>query len=238
VNKFYSIVVVLVIVSACDVNPSERNNAGNALYAQGQYEGALAAYQAAQVALPDSPEAYYNAASAYSQNGELDKAIEALHQALKTPNSDFKAHAYYNLGNIYFQMLRFDDAVTAYQQALLLNPTDEDARHNLELAIRRLIVPSPTPISPTEQPTDLGENDATPTSELSPQSSGIATVTPDTSTSQPDTLSSTPAASDLTPTISIDDAEGILDAVQQSQQLLPNQSLSSTLSAANSNKDW
>ncbi len=237
-NKFWFTAVLLICICACDVNPAERNNAGNTLYDQGQYAGAIAAYQLAQVALPDNPEAYYNAASAYAQKGELKKAIDALRQALKTTDPDLGARAYYNLGNIYFQMYRFDDAVEAYQQALLLNPNDEDARYNLELAIKRLVVPSPTPISPTDQPTDEGNGGVTPTSELSSQPSAVASATFDSSASQYDSLTPTPNGNNLPATISVDDAEGILDAVQQAQQSLSNQSLLVTPSTLNSGKDW
>ena len=51
---------------ACTTNPAERNNAGNSLYDQGDYNAAWNAYQAAQVSAPDAPEAYYNAASSHS----------------------------------------------------------------------------------------------------------------------------------------------------------------------------
>jgi len=236
--KLCSLTIVVICICGCDVNPAERNNAGNSLYAQGQYDSALAAYKAAQVVSPDSPEAYFNAASAYDQTGDFDKAIENLQQALKTASPDLKMRIYYNLGNIYFQMYRIDNAVIAYQQALLLNPNDEDARHNLELAIERLIIPSPTPVSPTYQPTDVGKGGATPTSELSIQPSAGASITPQPSASNPDNATAIPNANDLLATISVDDAKGILDSVQQAQQGLPNPLLSGTPQLASSGKDW
>nr|MBA3870010.1 VWA domain-containing protein [Anaerolineae bacterium] len=112
-TKICLFLFILACSCGCSVNPAERNDAGNTLYSQAQYDSAIDAYQAAQVASPDRPEAYYNAASAYSQNGEFDKAIDALHQALKTTDAGLRTQAYYNLGNVYFQMDRFDDAVDA-----------------------------------------------------------------------------------------------------------------------------
>jgi len=238
VNKFWSVAILLGCISACDVNPAERNNAGNTLSNQGQYDSALVAYQAAQVASPDSPEAYYNAASAYSQEGNFDKAINALQQALKTTDVDLRMRSFYNLGNIYFRMNRFDDAVEAYRQVLLLDPNDNDARHNLELAIKQLNIPSPTPVFPTEQPTDDGSGGITPTSELADQSINAFTATAAIATPKPDNLSPTPIANNLPATFTIDDAQGILDAVQQAQQSLPNHTLSGTPPSENSGKDW
>ena len=237
-NKCCSIAILVICLSACGVNPAERNNAGNTLSEQGQYESAIAAYQAAQVASSDSPEAYYNAASAYSQAGEYDKAIAALQQALKTTDGDLKTRAYFNLGNVYFQLQQFDGAVEAYQQVLLINPSDDDARHNLELAIKRLVVPSPTPISPTDQPTEEGGIGATPTPEAPNQPTAVASSTADVSNSQPNGLTSTPATNNLPATISVDDAESILDAVQQAEQPLPNQTAQAAPPPANSGKDW
>ncbi|MBA3869373.1 MAG: hypothetical protein H0X30_09470, partial [Anaerolineae bacterium] len=122
--------------------------------------------------------------------------------------------------------------------ALLLNPNDDDARHNLELTIKRLVIPSPTPISPTDQPTDEGENGATPTADSSSQTTPSVTNSADLFTAQPTTSAPSSIASELPPTVSVDDAKSILDAVQQAQQSLPNQQLSGTPASINSGKDW
>ena len=106
-KKYWMIALLLCLGCGCAVNPSERNNAGNGLYDQSDYDNAIKAYQSAQVSAPDGAEAYYNAASAYSRAGEFDKAIDALRQALKTSDPDLIARTYYNLGNIYFEMQRF-----------------------------------------------------------------------------------------------------------------------------------
>ncbi len=228
--------VILLVGCGCAVNPAERNNAGNSLYSQSEYPAAIKAYQAAQVAAPDSPEAYYNAATAYGRAGEYEKAIEALNQALKTTDPDLVVHAQYNMGNIYFEMRRFDDAIRAYQQVLLLQPNDEDARHNLELAMNQ-IVATPSPVSSPETATeDAGNGGATPTNE----SEMVQTATPISNDSGSQTATANPTLdrSDLQPTYSIEDAQRILDAVQQSQALFPNQSITGTPNSPKSGKDW
>lgn len=235
-NSRLMIVLVLLVSCGCAVNPAERNNAGNSLYNQSDYSAAIKAYQAAQVAAPDNPEAYYNAASAYSRAGEYEKAIEALNQALRTTDPDLMVRAQYNLGNIYFEMRRFDGAVIAYQQVLLLRPGDEDARHNLELAMNQ-IVATPSPMASSEPATEDSANGGTTPTNV-PETGQSATPIANDSGSQPTSVSPSPQGSDIPPTFSAEDAQRILDAIQQSQPLFPNQAITGTPSLPNSGKDW
>jgi len=236
-KKFWMFALFLWLGCGCAVNPAERNNTGNSLYNQADYDNAIKAYQAAQVADPDNAEAYYNAASAYSQAGEFDKAIDALKQALKTSEPDLIAQSYYNLGNIYFGMSRFDDAVAAYQQVLLLHPDDDDARHNLELALKKLVVTSPTSMLSADATEESNSSRITPTP-LSNDSSGTTpTALPNPSDSQSNTATP-PPSNESQPTFSLEDAQRILDAVQQAQQPFPNRDLTITPSSVQSGKDW
>jgi tetratricopeptide (TPR) repeat protein len=235
-NSRWIIGLVLLMSCGCAVNPTERNNAGNNLYSQSDYSAAIKAYQSAQVAAPDDPEAYYNAASAYSRAGEYEKAIEALKQALKTTDPDLTARAQYNLGNVYFEMRRFGDSVMAYQQVLLIQPNDEDTRHNLELAMNQ-ILSTPSPAASSESATEDGGNrGATPTNV--PESGQTPTPIGNDAGSQTTIVSPYPDGSDLPPTYSVEDAQRMLDAVQQSQPMFPNQAITGTPNSPKSGKDW
>jgi tetratricopeptide (TPR) repeat protein len=238
-KKYWVLALFLWVGCGCTINPVERNNAGNGLYDQADYENAIRAYQSAQVAAPDSAEAYYNAASAYSQAGDFEKAIAALKQALKSSDADLIARAYYNLGNIYFGVQRFDEAAAAYQQVLLQHPDDEDARYNLELALKKLVVASPTPTLPADNATEEGGSGGVTPTAVPPSNSNEATATslPDSSDSQLNTVTP-PPSNEVQATFSIEDAQRILDAVQQAQQPFPNSALSSTPAAVESGKDW
>jgi Ca-activated chloride channel homolog len=220
---------VLVILSGCAVSPAERNDAGIALYNRGEYASALQAYQAAQVASPDQAEPYLNAASAYMQSGEMDKALAALHQALKTADVNLAAQVYYDLGNVYFEMRRFGDAVRAYEQALLLNPDDDDARHNLELALRQIIELSPTP----------GTESSTPPSDQGAGGETIPTPQPGTPSPPPNSQQDN-ASSDESPTLentlTVEEAETLLDGIRRDQHIL--QEYLTTPAAHTSDKDW
>ncbi|MBZ0278223.1 MAG: tetratricopeptide repeat protein, partial [Anaerolineae bacterium] len=191
----------VILLAGCAVNPAERNNAGNVLYQQGDFAGASAAYALAEVSAPDQPEPYYNAASALAQAGDLETAVAALNQALKTADEPLQAQAYYNLGNVYYALGQFEEAVSAYQQTLLLHPDDADARYNLELALRRIPPPS-----------DDNGGAETPTPESGDSSQ--QTPTPDQSTTAAETATPTPENA-----LSPQDAERLLDSAAQNQQV-------------------
>jgi tetratricopeptide (TPR) repeat protein len=233
-KKARLVVLAFLFLTSCEVNPAERNNAGNTLYEQKEYTEAVNAYQAAQVAAPDAPEAYYNAASALAGTGRLQSAVAALEQALKTSDSDLTVKAYYNLGNVYFDLAQYDKAVEAYREALLRQPDDQDARHNYELALSRLPTPTPEDRSPDPQPTPTdnlgGQQESTPTPDI------IQTPTPQSEDNQSqETAIPTPLPGG---TLSVEDAERILDAVQHNQRTLREYLERFTIPVQPSGKDW
>ena len=171
--------LMLVLVSM-PVNVAERNNAGNDLYAQGSYESAILAYQAAEVQAPDAPEAYYNAANALVETGQLRSAQASLQQALLNADESLIKKAYFNLGNIYYQLAFYDDAVAAYREVLVRDPADQDARHNYEMALARS-EPTPTPTLQEQQTNPEEDNtnpDAVPTNKPAAQDQSELTPSP------------------------------------------------------------
>lgn len=47
------------------------------------------------------------------------------------------ANGYYNLGNALTELGQYDDAITAYEKSLQLDPANEDAKHNADIARKR-----------------------------------------------------------------------------------------------------
>ncbi len=203
---------VFFITAGCSALPPEQNQQGNDALLNGDYAAALDSYRAAQVAAPDQAEYYINAANAYVADNQPEQAIAALTQALLRADETLKPHIFYNLGNIYFQQSRLPEAIQAYRQALLGNPQDEDARHNLELALRQLTLTPPADVSLP-----------------SPIPSMIATETSTTPTPEP--TDSPNNAEEM----SQEEAESLLDAAQRNQPVLP-----ATTSAApgETGQDW
>ncbi len=73
---------------------------------------------------------------AYAEEDYI-KAIELYEQTLK--EEGVSSDLYYNLGNAYYKHNEFAKAILNYERALLLNPGNEDARFNLDMANTHIV---------------------------------------------------------------------------------------------------
>jgi Ca-activated chloride channel family protein len=234
-----------IALAACGTTVASSNRQGNKLYNQGQYDQALSAYQKAQVEQPDLAELYYNIGNTLHRKEDYQGAAAETLQGLSKADPDLRARAYYNLGNSFYRQGQFAEAIAAYKEALKLNPDDQDAKHNLELAQQQLEKQQPTPSpqpsqrplgTPTAQPspTEEGGEEGTPTPQPSPEiEPGAETPTPQggqqaaggTATPQPEGAP-TPAAQagqegqEGTEGMTEEQARQLLEALGQDEQTL------------------
>ncbi len=111
---------------------------GNHAYKAGEYDKALAKYKEAQQAGGAPGVVEYNLGNAHYRLGESEPAQQAYGLSLSPRETEDNSASLYNLGNAFFQGQKFEEAVSAYIEALKRNPSDENARYNLELARRML----------------------------------------------------------------------------------------------------
>ncbi|MCA6071746.1 MAG: tetratricopeptide repeat protein, partial [Endomicrobium sp.] len=78
-----------------------------------------------------------NAAKAEYKLNKLDEAQAKYNLILNSTNinAQEKFAAFYDLGNIEYRKENFQKAVDLYKEALKLNPSDKDAKYNLESAL-------------------------------------------------------------------------------------------------------
>jgi len=76
------------------------------------------------------------AAEAYSNNN-FEKSITLYEQILADGWESFEV--YYNLGNAYYKTDQIAEAILNYERAAVINPTDEDLLHNLNMARSRTV---------------------------------------------------------------------------------------------------
>lgn len=136
--------LLALLAAACSRAVPSPNEEANRLYQSGDYAAALELYQRAQAERPDLPELHYNAGNALHRLERYDRAAQEARLALSAQDPQLLAKAYYNLGNHLYRQGALRDALDAYKNALIHDPSDQEAKHNLEVVLARL-APPPSP---------------------------------------------------------------------------------------------
>lgn len=111
---------------------------GNEAFESGKFPDAEVEYKKALQEYPDSKVGQFNLGDAYYKQQRYDEAREAFSTFAATgEDSPQASKAFYNLGNTLFQAGKLEESIEAYKQALRFDPSDNDARHNLELARKK-----------------------------------------------------------------------------------------------------
>ncbi len=110
---------------------AERDIAG------GRFDQALRHYENARLEEPDNPAIEYNIGNVLHRLERLEEASAEYSKVIAKSDPDLKEMASYNMGNNYYVMGDLERAIESYTDALLEDPTDYDAKHNLEMALRR-----------------------------------------------------------------------------------------------------
>ncbi|PJF31320.1 MAG: hypothetical protein CUN52_02895 [Phototrophicales bacterium] len=173
----------------------------------GQWRNAQANFLKAQILAPDEPLPYFNYAHLLIKQNDWSKAELALLQTIRRGDDNTVWRAYYNLGNLYYGIGEYNRAISAYQQALRLNPQADNARYNLELALRRAVQSTPTPTSqPSSSPTPTSPPDMNGDTPIDEQAGGdIIEIIP---TQEPVGV------------MSVDEAENLLDRLRLEEQAI------------------
>lgn len=129
---------------------AERNDpdvqAGKRAYAAGDYDLSVSDFQQALGGDGERAPLHFDLGTAIVQRSmshtsasarqeDLDLAIVSFHTASAQADPALQEKAQYNLGNALVLRGRFAEAVAAYRRVLIQNPENQDARHNMELAL-------------------------------------------------------------------------------------------------------
>ena len=135
----YLIFITVVILISGQLKAQEINEIlmqGNEYYKKADYKAASGVYEKSLELDKNNITGRFNLANAQYKQNQFDNAASNYLTILKnTTDPSILVKTWYNLGNNYIQQKKIQDAINAYRQSLLLNPTDNDARENLQKAI-------------------------------------------------------------------------------------------------------
>lgn len=104
-----------------------------------KFKEAKAGYESILVQEPHNARLNYNLGIANYREGAYQTALADFARAAEEAKSKkLKEKAFYNFGNAHFKLEDYKSAIQAYESALTIDPNDEDAKHNLELARKML----------------------------------------------------------------------------------------------------
>jgi tetratricopeptide (TPR) repeat protein len=110
---------------------------GNAAMQAGKAEDALKHYDAAVGQIPADAGAHFDRGTALYALSRFDEAGQEFLRATEAKEGPLKEAAFYNLGNAFFKKDKFKEAIEAYKRALALDPRDQRAKWNLEIALKK-----------------------------------------------------------------------------------------------------
>lgn len=111
---------------------------GNDAYMQQKYDSAAMQYNKVLQKNPDNVTAQYNLGNALYKADKKEEAISAYDKSAgKLIKPVEKSNAIYNKGVVQHNNNKLPEAIEAYKNALKLDPNNEDARHNLQIALKK-----------------------------------------------------------------------------------------------------
>lgn len=145
---FSIIMTVMIFLPVQDIyaqSGREKVKKANEFYNSQQFEEALNMYRDAELDNPESAEIKYNIGNTLYMQGKYDEAFGEFNKVLTAENPDLHFRSYYNMGNTLYRMEKLPESILSYTQALRVNPDDIDSKYNLEYVRNELKEKSENP---------------------------------------------------------------------------------------------
>lgn len=135
--KFVFILATL-SVSLSAQSYKDLNEEGVRAYSKNQYDSSLHLFEKALEERPEEKIINFNLGNSFHQRGNYDQALAFYENAATASDSLLAAESFYNIGNTHYRSGQLEKAIEAYKKSLEYNSADEDAKFNLELAMKKL----------------------------------------------------------------------------------------------------
>jgi tetratricopeptide (TPR) repeat protein len=137
------ILFLIPLFLAGQLNAQKENVAikkGNRLYKEQKFDESQKQYRQALDQSPGNPSANYNLGNAQFRKNSFDDANKSYDQAIANAMEDsmLREQSFYNKGVAASKQQKLEESIDDWKQALKLNSSDEEARENLEKALREL----------------------------------------------------------------------------------------------------
>ena len=141
-------VLVLLPLHVQAESPYKAVQRGNEFYDAGEYDAAGLHYATASEVLPEAAEIFFNQGNVLYKQRKFLQALAHYTSALQSVNGVLESRVKYNLGNVEYRraliamstaqdaILLLRSAITYYRDSLAVDPQQQNARYNLELAHR------------------------------------------------------------------------------------------------------
>ncbi|MFC2061825.1 tetratricopeptide repeat protein [Elusimicrobiota bacterium] len=110
-------------------------NRANSLYRKEKYDESEELYKKA-LEKKEKDRIYYNIGNNYLKKKDYENAEENYKKAAETKDLKLKQKINHNLGNLYYEQGKLNEAVESWKNSLVINPGDQDTRHNLEMGLK------------------------------------------------------------------------------------------------------
>jgi Ca-activated chloride channel family protein len=134
---FYICACLLVLVAAAQ-QVGKHIVKGNELFQEGQYAEAEAAYRQALAADINNVKAQYNLAASLVKQDKLTDAQNIYARLVEQEDEAIRAASFYNQAVIYTNQKKLEESIASYKNALKIDPSDSEARENLQKALQEL----------------------------------------------------------------------------------------------------
>lgn len=140
--KIKNAVAVLFFMMISNASFSQKTNSailkGNKAYQENKFDEAEKEYRNALKKSEKNVTANYNLGNVLYRQEKTEEAVKAYDNAIQnTDDNVLKQKAFYNKGVAYQKEKKLPECILAYKNALILNPNDEDARQNLQRALKQ-----------------------------------------------------------------------------------------------------
>lgn len=142
--RYILVLIAALLISASANAQKERKYIRDSYnqYTDGKYEDAQESSVRALAEAPNSYEANYNYACSLFKQEKVDEALEKLNQmAQNETDKEHISQLYHNIGNCHYVKGEFEKSIDAYKKSLRANPDGEEGfrtRYNLVAAQKML----------------------------------------------------------------------------------------------------